>query len=82
MPTIGNLQLGKNGLTENFILTLKSYFKKHRNVKISLLKSFGRDKKEVKKISLEILSKLGKNYTAKTIGYTLILKKWRKDIRK
>lgn len=81
MPTIGNLQLGKNGLTENFILTLKNYFKKRGNVKISLLKSFGRDKKEVKKISQEILAKLGKNYTSKIIGYTIALKKWRKNRR-
>ena len=75
---MGTLQIGKNGITENFIETLKSYFKKHDNIKISVLKSFGRDKKELKKVVETILEKLGKNYTAKTIGYTIALKKWRK----
>jgi len=29
----------------------------------------------------EILEKLGKNYTAKTIGFTIFIKKWRKKVR-
>lgn len=80
MP-IGNLQLGKNKLTDNFIETLKSHFKKNEYVKISVLKSCCRDKTELKKICEELLDKLGKNYTAKTIGYTLAVKKWRKAVR-
>jgi len=81
MPTLGQIQLGKQGITENFIETLKSYFKKHDNVKISVLKSYCRDKDELKKISKDILNKLGENYTAKTIGYTIAIKKWRKPVR-
>ncbi|MFH1325508.1 MAG: YhbY family RNA-binding protein [archaeon] len=78
---LGNIQLGKNGVTENFIETLKTYFAKHENVKISLLKSATRNREEIKKISEEILDKLGKNYTAKIIGFTIIVKKWRKSVR-
>jgi len=78
IPTI---QLGKQGITENFIETLKNYFKKNTNVKISVLKSHCRDKKELKKISDEIIEKIGKNYTAKEIGFTIALKKWRKSKR-
>lgn len=81
MTTIGNLQLGKNKLTENFIETLKSHFKKHGYVKISVLKSCCRDREELKKISDELLDKLGNNYTSKRIGYTLVVKKWRKPVR-
>ena len=81
MAKLGQIQLGKQGITENFIETLKSYFKKHNNVKISVLKSCCRDKEELKKISKEILNKLGENYTAKTIGYTIAVKKWRKPVR-
>lgn len=33
------MQLGKLGLTENFILTLKKHFEKHKNIRISVLKS-------------------------------------------
>lgn len=80
MP-IGNLQLGKNKLTDNFIETLKNHFKNHEHVKISVLKSCCRDKAELRKICEELLDKLGKNYTAKTIGYTIAVKKWRKAVR-
>ncbi len=78
MGRIGSIQLGKQGLTENFLKTLQDHFKKLSNVKISVLKSCCRDKKELEKISEEILEKLGKYYTARNIGYTIILKKWRK----
>lgn len=81
METIKHIQLGKNGLTENFVETLKTYFKNHKNVKVSLLKSATRDKKEMREISDKILEKLGKNYTARIIGFTIVLKKWRKEIR-
>ena len=70
-----DFQIGKNGITENFIGTLKAYFTKNRNARISILKSAGRDDKEeyVKKI----LDALGKKYTSKTIGFVIVIKKWR-----
>ncbi len=78
---IRQIQLGKNGITDNFIESLRTQFKTCRDVKVSVLASATRDKKELKKIEGEILDKLGKNFTAKTIGYTIALKKWRKDKR-
>jgi RNA-binding protein YhbY len=80
MPQI-EMQLGKNGITENFIETLKKYFENHEQVKISVLKSARENREDMKKHSEEILNKLGKNYTAKIIGFKIILKKWRKDKR-
>ena len=81
MPTIRQIQLGKNGLTENFIGNIKHQFDNCKNLKISVLKSCCREKEELKKISEEILDKLGKTYTAKIIGYTIIVKKWRREMR-
>ena len=81
MPTIIRIQLGKQGLTENFIESLRNNFKKHENVKISVLKSAGHDKIKVKEYSEEILETLGKNYTAKIVGFTIAVKKWRKARR-
>jgi len=75
------MQLGKNGITENFIETLKNRFEKFQNVRISVLKSAGHDKKKIKEYSDELLEKLGKNYTSRTIGFKIILKKWRKPVR-
>jgi len=75
------IQLGKNKVTEKFIETLKGHFKNHEGVKVSVLKSATRDKKEMEKIMGEILHNLGKNYTAKRLGFTIFLKKWRRDMR-
>ncbi len=81
MQPISQVQLGKNGITDNFIKTLKNCFKNHKDVKISVLKGAGHDKKRVKKYSEDILEKLGKNYTTKIIGFTIFVKKWRKAKR-
>ena len=81
MSNLSQTQLGKQGITENFIETLKNHFKKHDNVKISVLKSAGHDREKIKKFSDEILERLGKNYTIKVIGFTIFVKKWRKAVR-
>jgi len=75
---IKELQLGKNGITDNFIETVKTYFTDVRTVKISVLPSAREDKSDVKKYANELLEKLGVHYTAKCIGFTITLKKWRK----
>lgn len=75
---MGKVQLGKQGITDNFISGLQNCFKTHENVKVSVLKSAGHDRDEVKKMSEEIINKLGKKYTAKVIGFTINVKKWRK----
>ncbi len=81
MATIVNVQIGKNGITENFLETLKNYFKNHQNVKISVLKSATRNREELKKIAEKILESMGKNFTTRTIGFTIVVKKWRKNVR-
>ena len=79
MGTIIQIQLGKNGVTENFIETLKNHFKKNKSIRISVLKSARENGKgDVKKYADEIVSKLGKNYASKTIGFVIIVKKFRK----
>ncbi|MBD3247631.1 hypothetical protein GF378_03360 [Candidatus Pacearchaeota archaeon] len=84
--TIGNLQLGKQGITDNFISGLKKMFNTHKNVKISVLQSArpeGKEgKKKVKEYSKRILEKLGKKYTSRVIGFTIKIKEWRKPVRK
>ena len=81
MATIASVQIGKNGITENFLETLKNYFKNHQNVKISVLKSATRNREELKKISEKIIESMGKNFTARTIGFTIVVKKWRKNMK-
>ena len=80
MATVINIQLGKNGITDNFIETLRSHFTKCKNVKISVLKSAREDRSKMKQYREEILEKRGKNYSARVIGFTIVLKKWRKAV--
>lgn len=76
-----HLQLGKNGVTHEFIVTLKSHFENHESVKISVLKTVTRDRVELGKIVDQILEKLGNNYTARTIGFTISIRRWRRPVR-
>ena len=72
-----SVQLGKQGVSENFIATLKGHFENHKQVRISVLKNARKNKDDVKKYANEIISKLGAKYTYKTIGFTILLRKWR-----
>lgn len=78
MTNIIKLQLGKKGLTKEFLDSLKTQFKNVENIRISILKSCCRDREELKEIEEKIIRELGEKYTCKSLGYTLILKKWRK----
>ena len=46
-----------------------------------LIKAYDTEKRKVKEYSEEILNKLGKKYTSRVIGFTIFLKKWRKNVR-
>ena len=81
MEIISSVQVGKNGVSENLIATLKTHFVNHQNVKVVFLKSSIRDRKKLKKSTEDILDKLGKNYTFRIVGYTVFIKKWRKAKR-
>lgn len=81
VKNLGTMQMGKQGLTENFFRTLKERFTTHRNVRISVLRSAGREKERIREFSSRILEELGKNYTSKIVGFTIFLKKWRKNVR-
>ncbi|MEM3074626.1 MAG: hypothetical protein QW727_01645 [Candidatus Pacearchaeota archaeon] len=82
MPQSLSIQVGKNGISENFFQTLKSYFNNHENVKIVFLKNFTRDREIIRKYAEEITNELGKNYTYRVLGFTIFIKKWRKNFNK
>jgi len=74
-------QLGKNGITSEFIKDIEKRLGKDRNVsmKVSVLKSVRPEgKKDVKRYADELLEKLGEKYTVRTLGFSIFLRKWRK----
>jgi RNA-binding protein YhbY len=81
MHLISTVQIGKNGISTEFLETLKGHFKNHQNVKVVILKNTKRDKEKMKKTADELINQLGKNYTYRIIGFTIFIKKWRKPKR-
>lgn len=81
MKQIKKLQIGKNGLTPAFIEQVKSIFESETLIKVSILKSACRDKKDAEKIGDELVNALGKKYGYKLIGYVLTIIKYRKEQR-
>lgn len=78
MRQIKKLQIGKNGLTSEFIEQVKSVFKKEKVIKISILKSACRDKNKADKIAKELVEALGPKYGYKLVGYVIMITKYRK----
>lgn len=75
-----NMQLGKNGLTHEFIEDIKRRIDRYSNadIKINVLKSARSNKEDVKKYAEELKQKLGDKFTYKVLGFGIFLKKWRK----
>lgn len=72
---ITRFQIGKNGITEGTIESLKLAFKTHVIIKVSVLRSAARDKTKIKEMANELVAKLGKGFKFRTIGFTIVLMK-------
>lgn len=79
MVNMIQMQIGKKGLTDEFLENIKANFKNVENIRITVLKSATRDKAQFKEIKETILKELGPKFTCRSLGYVLILKKWRKE---
>lgn len=77
------LQLGKKGLTPEFLEGLRMRFEKPavRNIKISVLKSARESKSDVKNYADEIVKFLGNKFNYRTIGFSIFVLKMRKSQR-
>ena len=73
--------MGKGGLSDAFVEQVRSVFEKEKVMKISILKSACRDKKEADEIGRKLVGLLGKKYGYKLVGYVLTVIKYRKDWR-
>jgi len=80
MALYQEIQLGKRGLTREFIQDIEKRLDKYKNasIKVHVLKSARESKKDIKKYAEEIIKALGSKYTYKTIGFSIFLRKWRK----
>ncbi len=77
------MQIGKKGLTKEFLEDIKRRFEdnKVKNIKVSVLKSARESKGDVKKFAEEIVGFLGGRFTYRVLGFSIFLKKWRKEMK-
>ncbi len=68
-------QIGKNGLTDNFIATLAKAFKNRKVLKVQILSSATEERANIKDIAAEMSKRLGGNYKCKIIGFTIIVRR-------
>lgn len=73
MKPLAKFQIGKFGITPGSIESLGSALKTHRQVRVSVLKSFGRNKSNMETIAKEITSKLKQKCNYRIIGFTIII---------
>ena len=75
------IQLGKKGITKEFIEDIKKRTEKYRNInlKITILRSARKDKRDVEQYAKELKQKLGSKFTYKILGFSIFLRKWRKS---
>ncbi|MGV8151610.1 MAG: hypothetical protein ACP5OG_00880 [Candidatus Nanoarchaeia archaeon] len=80
MTSKNEMQLGKNGLTREFLDDIKRRFDiaSTGNIKVHVLQSARESREDVKKYAEEIRSWLGDKYTYKILGFSIFVKKWRK----
>jgi RNA-binding protein YhbY len=76
---VAKFQIGKSGVTQGVIDSLLNVFKNHKVVRISTLKSSGRNRESIIEMAEELCKRLkastGKRFLYKIIGFTIILKR-------
>ncbi len=79
---ITTIQLGKNGYNERSLENIKKVFLRHKDLKITILRSCLRNQEELRSLKEKILKDMGIHYTARIVGYSIFMKKWKREIRK
>ena len=70
-------QIGKSGITEGAIESLRLGFKTHKVIRISVLKSQAPTKDKVQEIAHQLARRIGGNFVHTIVGFTIILRKRR-----
>lgn len=75
MIRVMKFQIGKAGITEGTVESLRMGFKSHKVIRISVLKSQAPTKDKVREIAEELAKRIGGRFTHTIIGFTIILRK-------
>jgi RNA-binding protein YhbY len=66
-------QIGKAGITDGIIQSLELALKSHKVIRISALKSSGRNRNTITSMADELVSKLATKCNYRIIGFTIVL---------
>ena len=72
---VAKLQIGKNGVTSGLIGTLNNALKNHRQARISVLRTYERDRTKMKSLVTELQQKINYKCNCRVLGFTIILNK-------
>ncbi len=75
MKKITTFQIGKFGTTPGVIDSLELSLKNHKQIRISALKSSGRNRENIEQMAQDIVSKLKEHCDYAIIGFTIVLTK-------
>jgi len=76
-----HFQIGKNKINNNLIENIRKTLEKNKSARVSYLKSSGRTHKSIDEDIKVLEQKLGNRYVIKRIGFTLVIRKFRKPVR-
>lgn len=79
---ITSFQIGKKGVNEGAIESLSLTLKNHKQIRIGVLRSSGRNRESIEKIALEIQQRLPVRCDYRIIGFKIILIKREKGRKK
>lgn len=68
-------QIGKSGVNEGVLESLRLGFKTHKVIRISVLKNFAPTKEKVKEVADMLVRDLGGHYTYALIGFTIVMRR-------
>ena len=68
-------QIGKNGLTDNFIASLGLAFKNRKIIKVQILPSAADERAKIRNIADGIVHKLAGNYKYNIVGFTIVMRR-------
>lgn len=70
---IAQFQIGKLGITQGTLNSLNMALKNHNRIKISVLRSSGRDRNSVKNMASSLVAQLAVLCDYTIVGFTIIL---------
>lgn len=72
---IMKFQIGKSGITPGTILSLKNALKRHKIVRVAVLKGAGPEKARVEAMAKQLEQDLDNAVRSRIIGFTIILRR-------